>query len=380
MDKTHKSSPVNSFNHFETPVIEKFPHPSDGHLLHTVPGSRAHCLGANTSDPPPSWDLSLHSANFTTPLRLHPTTSEEGSKPRRREQRCARELRNVCETSRKRPTRRGSADRDHLARRQRDKHFQTWRSPRRTREQQQRAAPAVRVPAARQWHLITSALPPLHHLDRLPGHFWLCWSNLASRRSHAARSICTSREETSPRRSFKRDWWLSDSARNHSMAFLERGEDGKQAPFSLLVFLEFIICDIFASVKSPVWEWRLLFHCLKLLLHPRRTTALRARLIQQLSCSSDSCQEWDDCQIPRNVDKVEVNLSGAGNKAVCHSFVSKMSCAGGGTLFSETKIKNPTLFRLNSDWNSEHFHVYDCVKSTLPCKIDSNGQIRTHCT
>lgn len=177
--------------------------------------SRARCLGANGS---PCQSRFHHLRNA---LHLHSTIFEAANKSGQREQALpsrdyTRELQNPCETSRKRPTRRrGSADGHHLAGRQRDRHFKRRRSQHRTWEHQQRAASATQVPAARQWHLITSALPPLHHLDLLPSHFWLCWSNLASPRSHAAPLNMHRAQENFSRRSFRRDWWLSGSAKNH---------------------------------------------------------------------------------------------------------------------------------------------------------------------
>lgn len=174
--------------------------------------SRAHCLSANGSPCQPRF------RHLRTALHLHSAIFEEANKSGQRVRALpsrdySRELRNPCETSSKRPTR--GRDGHHLARRQRDRHFKRRRSRHRTWEHQQRAAPATQVPAARQWHLITSALPPLHHLDLLPSHFWLCWSNLASPRSRAAPLNMHRAQENFSRRSFRRDWWLSGSAKNH---------------------------------------------------------------------------------------------------------------------------------------------------------------------
>lgn len=204
MPKKHK---------LETLVVQKFPHPSNGRLLQTVVGSRAHCLGANGS----SCQLPfrhLHNAQAAPPHHLWRSEQTRATRTRLAMPRSTRELRNLCKTSRKRRTRRrGSAGGYHLARRQRDRHLKRRSSSRRTWELRRRAAPATQVPAARQWHLITSALPPLHHLDRLPSHFWLCWSNLASPRLRTA--PLNVHLENFSRRSFRRDWRLGCSAENH---------------------------------------------------------------------------------------------------------------------------------------------------------------------
>lgn len=58
----------------------------------------------------------------------------------------------------------------------------------------------IPLPDTRQWHLITSVLPSaslLRHLDWLPSHRWLCWTNLASPRPYVASPTGTWHKQTS---------------------------------------------------------------------------------------------------------------------------------------------------------------------------------------
>lgn len=82
----------------------------------------------------------------------------------------------------------GITDGYHLDKRQFDKHLKTA-SPSTGPERslplvtQAKNSPTnIPFPCTCQWHLITSVLPSvslLLHLDRLPSHRWLCWTNLA---------------------------------------------------------------------------------------------------------------------------------------------------------------------------------------------------------
>lgn len=81
MDEKHNSISINLFDKLETLVFQKFLHPSNGHLLHTVSAraSRAHSIGTNGSPCQPRF-RHLHNAR-----RLH-SIFEEVNKPGQREQ------------------------------------------------------------------------------------------------------------------------------------------------------------------------------------------------------------------------------------------------------------------------------------------------------
>lgn len=70
------------------------------------------------------------------------------------------------------------------------------------------------------------------------------------------------------------------------------------------------------------------------------------RLIQQLSGPLPAlAKNGEDCQIHKNVDKVEVNLSGARNKAVCHTLALKTAlypkwAASVGAYCFRSKVQN----------------------------------------
>lgn len=58
----------------------------------------------------------------------------------------------------------------------------------------------IKLPGTCQWHLITSVLPSaslLRHLDWLPSHRWLCWTNLASPWSYVVSPMGTWHKKTS---------------------------------------------------------------------------------------------------------------------------------------------------------------------------------------
>lgn len=58
----------------------------------------------------------------------------------------------------------------------------------------------IPLPDTCQWHLITSVLPSAslsRHLDQLPSHRWLCWTNLESPRPYVASPMGTWHKETS---------------------------------------------------------------------------------------------------------------------------------------------------------------------------------------
>lgn len=103
----------------------------------------------------------------------------------------------------------GITDEYHLAKSQFNKRLKHTESQHRTWEervslpsvtQAENSPSDTPLPDTCQWHLITSTLPSaslLHHLDWLPSHRWLCWTNLESPRPYAASPMGTWYKKTS---------------------------------------------------------------------------------------------------------------------------------------------------------------------------------------